>query len=430
MLPPTPSSLITSAAALEEGVYQEDDIIDCENGRAVFAGLVVRDHKARGKISFRDVFVYSSNIGAVKVGIRMGAEKLAHYSKMFGFGKATGVGMPGEVNGILKPFAQWKRWNAVSLAFGQGLAVTTLQMITAYTVIANDGRLVKPWIVKELRRPDEIRTKVGKPTYQDQVISARTARRMRNILQGVVEEGTGVEAGLEHYRIAGKTGTAQKPLPNGRGYDPKHHVASFVGFFPADNPKYLIAVMIDEPKGVQWGGVVAGPVFRKICRQMTAYLGIPPGPQKVYAFARQKQQSSLESITGIVTVPDVTGQSVGDSKKRLQQAGLRAVCLGQGKQVIGQRPFAGKKTNPESRVILYLADSDNTGISESVLTEVVVPNLAGQSMRDALYILHAYGLRADISGSGVVKIQDPQPYARIKLGEHCALRCQDPGVSE
>jgi len=418
--------IITAAAALEEGVFQEDDIIDCENGRAVFNGLVVRDHEPRGKISFREVVVFSSNIGAVKIGIRLGADKLAHYVRMFGFGKATGIEMPGEAIGILKSFSQWKRWTAASIPFGQGLAVTTLQMVTAYATIANDGRLVKPWIIKELRRPDEVRTKIGRPVFREQVISARTAERMRKILRAVVQAGTGVKASLKHYQVAGKTGTAQKSLPGGRGYDPIYHVASFIGFFPADKPKYLIAVVIDEPKGVQWGGVVAGPVFRKICRQMVAYLGIPPGPQKVYAFAQDENKNRLESITGAIHVPQVTGMNLSEAKTVLKKLGLRIVCLGKGKQVIGQRPFARQWINPESRVVLYLADPEYGGVSETILDEVVVPNLGGQTLRDALHLLSVYGLRADVSGSGVVEIQDPQPYARIKVGEHCMIQCQDP----
>lgn len=424
--PGSTMKIVAASAALEEGVYLDADIIDCENGRAKFYGMTVRDHEPRGRLTFRDVIVYSSNIGAVKIGIRLGAKKMAQYLQMYGFGKPTGIELPGESRGIVKPFAKWKRWTEASVPFGQGMAVTSIQLMAAYTAIANNGRVLKPWIIKEMRHPDEIRTKVGKTEYQSQVVSPGTAAAMRSILRDVVVRGSGVAAGLDNYQVAGKTGTAQKPLSNGRGYDPVYHVASFIGFFPADEPEFLIGVMIDAPQGVQWGGVVAGPVFRKISRKLVSYLGIPPGPQKVYAFAKDYEKDPMVQLEGIVRVPKVTGLSVRESKAVLKKEGLLPVCLGKGTQVVSQRPFADQWSNRDSRVILYMADSEGVTVSEATLTKSIVPNLSGQSMRNALLILEQYGLHADISGSGVVKHQDPKPYARISLGEHCSIVCEDP----
>lgn len=418
--------IVVAAAALEEGVFQETDIIDCEQGRGVFDGLVVRDHHPRGRLSIKDIVVYSSNVGAVKIGIRLGAEKLARYAKAFGFGRPTSIELPGEAGGILKPYRQWHRWTATSVPFGQGVAVTSLQMTAAYAAIANQGQLIKPWVVKEMRRPDDIRTKVGKPVYRERVISSRTAARMRKILEAAVNEGTGQKAALQHYRVAGKTGTAQKPLTSRRGYDPVYHVASFIGFLPADDPEYLIAVVIDGPHGVQWGGVVAGPVFRKITRQLVAYRGLPPGPQKIYAFAREKKNNRYDPRQILSEVPNVIGLSFNQARKKLNASGLQAQRLGQGGQVLGQRPLGGRRTSPGSPVTVYVADPEHAGLTDQTSSQVVVPDLEGQSLRDALQIIQAYGLRAEITGSGLVKRQDPRPRTRVKIGELCAIHGEDP----
>lgn len=418
--------IVTAAAALEEGVFREEDIIDCEQGRGDFDGLIVRDHHPRGLLSVKDVIVYSSNVGAVKMGIRLGAEKLSRYAEAFGFGRPTGIELPGEVGGILKPFRQWRRWTATSVPFGQGVAVTTLQMTAAYAAIANQGQLIKPWVVKELRRPDDIRTKLGKPVYRERVISSQTAARMCEILEAAVSQGTGQGAAVEHYQVAGKTGTAQKPLASKRGYDPEFHVASFIGFIPAERAEFLIAVMIDGPRGVQWGGVVAGPVFKKITHQLVAYLGLPPGPQKVFAFAKEKRNNRYDPQQILSKVPEVTGLTYAQAREKLRAAGLQAQRLGQGGQVLGQRPRGGQRTSPGSPVALYVSDPDRVGAADQTYSHVVVPDLGGQSLRDALQIIQAYGLRAEITGSGLVNWQDPRPRTRVKVGELCAVHGQDP----
>ncbi len=414
--------LVTLAAALEERVVTENDLIDCEQGRAAFSGLVVRDHEPRGLISVRDVMAYSSNIGAVKIGYKVGAEKLARYAQTFGFGRPTQVDLPGEVSGLLRPFREWRRWTAVSVPFGQGVAVTTLQMAAAYAAVANDGLRVRPWIVKELRRPDELKTFSNQPQPQERVVSAQTAARLRALLEAAVRQGTGGEADLRPYSIAGKTGTAQKPLPQGGGYDPVYHIASFIGFFPADKPRYLITVMMDEPHGTQWGGQVAGPVFREITRQVVAYAGLPPHSGKVYTLAAPKGTQDLEGVGGTRKVPEITGLAAAEAETRLKQAGLRACRVGKGGQVLGQRPSAGFSTNADSPVMLYCGDATQAGER----TQVVVPRVAGHSLRDALRILDGYGLRAEITGSGLVRLQDPGPRARVRAGAVCTLHCEDP----
>ncbi|MEW6516543.1 MAG: penicillin-binding transpeptidase domain-containing protein [candidate division FCPU426 bacterium] len=417
--------LVTLAAALEERAVVESDVIDCEEGHAVFSGLVVRDHEPRGRITVAEILRYSSNIGAVKIGLKVGAEKLSRYAQAFGFGRPTQVDLPGEVSGLLRPFREWRRWTAVSVPFGQGVAVTTMQMASAYATVANDGLRVRPWIVKELRRPDDLKSTVNRPLPEERVISAQTASRLRTLLADVVREGTGVEADLQPYSIAGKTGTAQKSLARGGGYDPVHHVASFIGFLPAERPQYLITVVMDEPRGVQWGGTVAGPVFREITRQLVAYAGLPPNSGKVYTLATPACPPDGALVGGTLKVPACSGLPAAEAENRLRKAGLRARRVGGGEKVLGQRPAAGLATNADSPVMLYCGDQQQAGER----TQVVMPRVSGHSLRDALRILDGYGLRVEVTGSGMVYLQEPRPLALVRTGEVCTLHCEDPEAS-
>ncbi len=418
--------IITAAAALEEGVLSENAIIDCGEGKGVFHGTVIRDHEPHGKLTFRDVIVYSSNVGAVKIGMRLGGDKLYNYVRHFGFGKPTGIEMPGEAEGLLQPPRAWKTWKAITTPFGQGVAVTTLQMAMAVAAVANNGRLMRPRLVEEIRGSDGHVVLNVKPESRRQVISAATAGKLRSFLCDVVIRGTGKDAAIPHYQVAGKTGTAQKPKKHGYGYDPVHHVGSFIGFFPAGQPQVLVSVVIDSPKTVQWGGLVAGPIFRHIGEQVVAYLGIPPGPEKVVTLASNRDALSGEDVSGLKAVPDCRFQSLGVSKKLLSGKGFKTTTLGKGRQVIRQRPAAGALINPCSPVILYLGkDQQDIGKAET-FKQLVMPDLDGQSMRNAIQIMAAYGLKAKVLGSGMVESQKPQAYAKVSLDEPCIINCQDP----
>jgi penicillin-binding protein 2 len=431
--------LVTASAALEENLFHENETVDCENGQAAFSGLVVRDHEPHGRLSFRDVIAYSSNIGTVKIGLRLGMDRMIHYVREFGFGQPTGIELPGEASGLLKPFNQWQRWNMISIPFGQGLAVTPLQMAVAYAAVANDGLLPRPTLVRECRNPEQPGSQANKPEMRRRVISPETARRMRDILVSVVAKGTGTEAAIPNYRVAGKTGTAQKPTSTG-GYDPRYHVASFMGFFPADKPEVLITVVIDAPGGVQWGGQIAGPIFREIGRQLTAYLGISPDVPQTETIAASPDNGRINPRTVLVAVPAVSGRSQDNAKQQLAALGLTAACLGEGDFVEDQLPQPGRQINVDSRVVLYCRHELSGPSQPAALVNkaaaanaaayrpVVMPNVAGLSLRNAIQILSAYGLRARVSGSGIVSLQTPGPNAQAQTGQICSLQCQDPEV--
>jgi len=227
-------------------------------------------------MTFADVIQRSSNIGAAKIAMRLEADPLFRYVKGFGFGEKTGVDLPGEAAGLVKEPRDWGRRSLASMAIGQEIGVTPLQLVTAISAIANGGWLLQPYIVAEVRTSDGKTVLRAAPQVRRRPISAQTAGVLTGVLEGVVTHGTGTRAATPGYRVAGKTGTAQKIDPHTGAYSRHLLVGSFVGFVPADDPRLAIVVVIDEPKIEAWGGVVAAPVFRRIAEQALPYLGVAP----------------------------------------------------------------------------------------------------------------------------------------------------------
>jgi len=264
-----------AAGALDAGVVRLDEVIDCEQGTLSLRGGDLHDHKPMGELTFAEVLTHSSNIGAAKVGMRLGADRLYAALSNFGFGQRTGIELPGESPGVLPPVRRWSGRSLPSVSIGQELMVTPLQLATAASAVANGGWLMRPHLVKEVSGPGG--DTVTAPESLRRVVSAATAARLRDALVGVTgPDGTAPDAGVPGYRVAGKTGTAQKASEDRRGYARGKYVASFVGMVPADSPRIVILVVVDEPKGHYYGGSVAGPVFRDIARPVLAYLGVPP----------------------------------------------------------------------------------------------------------------------------------------------------------
>ncbi|HUJ70667.1 MAG TPA: penicillin-binding protein 2 [Verrucomicrobiae bacterium] len=269
--------IVVCSGALNEGLVSLSDQFDCENGAFMYAGRVLHDAHPYGVLSVEEILFHSSNIGAAKVGLRLGPSRLYEYICRFGFGRRTGIALPGEVSGIAHPVSRWSGLSVTRIPMGHEIAVTPLQMIMAMNVIANGGTLMKPMIVKSVIDQD------GKPVFQyqpqpvGQVITPRTAQLMTTALRKVVTpEGTAPQAAVQNFDVAGKTGTAQK-IENGQ-YVRKYY-SSFIGFFPAANPEISILVSLDDPsEGAYYGGSVAGPVFRAVAEKVAQYLGIEPRP--------------------------------------------------------------------------------------------------------------------------------------------------------
>jgi cell division protein FtsI (penicillin-binding protein 3) len=267
--------LITAAAAMEQGRVRSDEMFNCEGGSWKVAGVEINDHEPERVIPFARVMAVSSNIGFAKLGLRLGKESLYDYTRAFGFGTRTGCELPGESPGLLRPPARWSGTSLPILSFGQEIGVTALQMAGAYTAVANGGLLLEPRLCLEAQWPGGGRQRWPLPGVVRRVIRPETASALTRVLEGVVTLGTGQEAAVPGWTVAGKTGTAQKIDPATRAYSRDKNVASFCGFVPANRPRLTIVVILDEPAGVTWGGYTAGPVFRNIAAQAMMRLAVP-----------------------------------------------------------------------------------------------------------------------------------------------------------
>lgn len=267
---------VTAAAALEEKRGELPETIFCENGKYRIGKRILHDYRPHGNLSFGEVLVHSSNIGTAKVAQLLGNNLLYKYSKKFGFGNSTGIDLPGEVKGILRPPRQWSKASLASVAMGQEIAVTPMQLISAISAVANDGILVKPKIIKLIQHKDGQVIKSFPTVEVRRVISEETAKDLKQILASVVENGTGKQAKVSGYKAAGKTGTAQKAKQRG-GYYQHKYIASFVGFVPAEQPVISILVVLNEPRPQYFGGTVCAPVFKKIATETLRYLEMTKG---------------------------------------------------------------------------------------------------------------------------------------------------------
>jgi cell division protein FtsI (penicillin-binding protein 3) len=265
---------LVAAAALEEKVMKPSTMLYGENGRMTIANTVIHDHEKLGWMTFAQVIQKSSNIGAAKTGMALGDQRLYRYLQAFGFGQKTEIDLPGEAGGLVKHPREWGRRSLASISMGQEIGVTPIQMVSAVAALANGGVLMKPYVVSEVRDAQGKTLRQILPQVKRRVVSPETARTVTSILEGVVTDGTGAKAAIPGFRVAGKTGTAQKIDSRTGAYSSTLLVGSFVGFVPADNPRLAMIVVIDEPQGESWGGTVAAPVFRRVGEQVLNYLGV------------------------------------------------------------------------------------------------------------------------------------------------------------
>jgi len=279
--------IVTASAALEEKKVNEEDKFFCENGSYRVATHTLHDHRPHGWLTFREVIEQSSNIGTTKVAQSLGGILLYRYIKLFGFGSKLGIDLPGETPGMTKEPRLWSKISIAAIPIGQEVGVTALQLVTAISVIANGGQLMKPYIVQEVRDKQGEIIKRFSPTLIRKVLSVDTTSRIKKILTGVIEKGTGKLAMLQGFSAAGKTGTAQKLEPNGT-YSHNKFVASFIGFAPAEDPLVAIVVIVDEPHPYYFGGVVAAPVFKNVASDVIRYLKANQPPNEVIALNENK----------------------------------------------------------------------------------------------------------------------------------------------
>lgn len=386
--------LVAAAAAVEQGLVSLDDSIDTGEGWAVIQGRTLHDTHANGTITFADVIALSSNVGTAKVAARMQPGVLYQYARNLGFGHPTWIDLPGEVQGLLKRPDDWSGTSLTSIAIGYEVDVTPLQLATAYAALANGGLLVQPHVVSERR---DVTGSVTWRARQDSVrraLSEQTARKLLPAFERVVNEGTAKQAVVEGLPIAGKTGTARKV--SGGSYAPGAYRASFVGFFPADDPKVVLAVVLDEPRTSWYGGSAAAPIFQRTAKRWIATF--PEIAQRLSA------PDSLP-LEPTITIPDVRGLPPAIAGRQLQSAGYRVrIRSGDGfiHPVSLQTPEAGASGRIDETIRLVAADT-------AAIDGSVMPDVRGLSSRNALLWLRSLEIDAKLDGIGMVVSQSPQP---------------------
>jgi cell division protein FtsI (penicillin-binding protein 3) len=289
--------VVIAAAALEEQVMEPDTLLYGGEGQMPIAGTIVHDPSKAGWMTFAEAIAQSSNVGAIKVAVELGRSRVFNYMRAFGIGEKTGIDLPGESSGILREVHEWSGRSLSSLAMGQEIAVTPIQMVTAMSVVANGGWLMTPHVVSSVLdgRGQSVLTK--DPLPKRRPISGQTANRLSHILEAAVEIGTGKRARLVGYRAAGKTGTSQKIDPKTGAYSSTSVIASFAGFAPVEQPALAMLVVIDEPEIEKWGGVIAAPVFEKVANRVLPHLGIlPGGAQLIRTASSSPNSSSLQAL--------------------------------------------------------------------------------------------------------------------------------------
>ncbi len=350
-----------AAAAMEDGAAKETDRFFCEKGQYVVADRVIREaqRKSYGSLTLLEVMKYSSNIGSVKLAEKLGKDKFYDYMVNFGFGRKTGIDLPGEAAGILRPSRSWTRVDSATIAFGQGISVTAIQLLTAMSALANNGELMKPYIVKEVFDDERKNVRQFVPTPLRQVVSPAVAKRITNILTEVVgaSDGTGKNARIMNISVAGKTGTAQKFDQRLRKYSSERVKTSFIGYFPAENPKVALLVILDEPRKDMWGGLASAPVFSSIGSQIVTSLKndiieAPAASDKMEELRPAiklklvtSQEIPLESELLKNTVddnrmPNFRGMTIRDVLKTARQRGIAVTTVGSG-WAVHQEPAAG-----------------------------------------------------------------------------------------
>jgi cell division protein FtsI (penicillin-binding protein 3) len=355
---------ILAAAALEEGIVGKEDLFYCEFGSYAYAGRTIHDTHKYGWIPFYKIIQYSSNIGATKVAEKLKKDRYFKYITRFGFGHLTGIDLPGEGSGVVRSADHWTAIDLATHAFGQGIAVTPIQMAMAYATIANGGFLMRPFAVRRIVNAEGKILFENQPQVVRRVISEKTAQQLTSILKGVVSDGgTGTQANLEGFEVAGKTGTAQKPEPSRKGYSATKRIASFIGFVPAENPKIVVLVLIDEPEVNVYGGVVAAPAFQNISRGALRQLGVAPDkPDAIPALTPAERdrglptnpsETSSAGEDGKLTVPDFTGLSMRAALVKAQALKMPLEIRGHG-YVVKQWPEPGTAFEEGRKLLLSL----------------------------------------------------------------------------
>ncbi len=391
--------LITLAAAFDQNLTRPSEVFDCENGSLVVGGRRIHDHKAYGLLTVSDILANSSDVGAMKIALRLGAPKFYDYIRGFGFGSPTGVDLPGESRGLVERLQHWVPSSIGAISMGQEIGVTPLQMATAVSAVANGGLLYKPHTVQKFMRGEQVVPLSGPSSAAEprRVIHPETAATMRNLMEGVILHGTGKAARLDGWTAAGKTGTAQKIDPATGRYSRTNVIASFTGFAPINNPAITILVSLDSPEG--WphgGGDVAAPVFKRIAEQVLAYLDVPRdvpvSPLLVQTAYRQGASTESDSLDDLAPV-DFNAQT----------------------DLAGAQSKESSAKNPEPTLPEVTVAVDEGG-------DIPVPDFTGKTMREVTETCLRLGLNPVLVGSRLASLQSPAAGSKVRRGSKVTVQ--------
>jgi len=389
---------VTISSAIDEKLAMPTELIDCQMGQISLGGRTIHDdpeairHERSGPLTLNQVLMYSSDVGSVKMALRLGEERFYHRILNYGFDAETGIGLPGEEEGLLAPPRRWSGVSIGQIAIGQGVGVTPLQMIRIYSAIANGGVMLQPKIVRDLAQAGD---ETPAPSLGRRIMGERTADIMKNMLAGVVEHGTGVAAQLAGYTSAGKTGTAQKVDATGH-YSHKEHIASFMGFAPVDKPAVAILVVIDAPVGAMYGAEVAAPTWKSIAEQTLRYLNVPQDKPSdtIQIASRRSAEFPGQKRRGNADNPPITSESVGAATRPVEPIS-----------------FSSQSSRPSQGTVL---------LDESPL--LAVPDFTGLSARRVTQKCQSLGLEMQMSGSGLAVQQDPPAGSSVHAGSRVWIR--------
>jgi cell division protein FtsI (penicillin-binding protein 3) len=471
--------LVTISAALEEKLTNPDEVFDCQMGSIVYNGMRIRDSKPHGLLPVWGVLAESSDVGSIKIAMRLGEERFYKYIRAYGFGQQTGIELPGETRGMTKPVSRWSKVSIAAISMGQEIGISPLQLAGLVSTFANDGVWVAPRIVAGTAKPQTpLQTVAFHPGTSHRVISSYTAAEMRSMMQKVVLEGTGRKAILEGYTSAGKTGTGQKVDPATGAYSKTKYVASFAGFAPLNDPQIVVAVILDSAVGLHQGGQISAPVFRRISQQVLEYLHVPHdlplAPQHQLLLAARTKEKDLEegtpdhpgepletaevsgdSAAADVAPPAVAGRSARATPPRATAPGTDGQAGGRLVQAAarGIEPaHSGAATIPPSQAQIakasrtetppfdrhragFLAKDARNGApgasklpaSGTVVLDVEqggieVPSFVGKTVRGAVEAAQDAGLELEAVGSGRARQQSPAASTHVAAGSRVTVQ--------
>ncbi len=437
--------LVTISAALEEKLTNPDEVFDCQMGSIVYNGMRIRDSKPHGLLPVWGVLAESSDVGSIKIALRLGEDRFYKYIRAFGFGQQTGIELPGETRGMTKPVSRWSKVSIAAISMGQEIGISPIQLAGLISTFANDGVWVAPRIVAGPVEPTGTpQTVAFHPGASHRVISSYTAAEMRSMMQKVVLEGTGRKAILEGYTSAGKTGTGQKVDPATGAYSKTKYIASFAGFAPLNNPQIVVAVILDSAVGLHQGGQVSAPVFHRVAQQVLEYLhtphDLPLAPNHQLLLASRTADKDLEEGT-----PDHPGEPLemaeveagsrqpATGKDRVARAPSPATAAGEGNIVqaamrqnesVASIPSPPNQPPPSPNIAPSQPKLRTTGtvVLDVEQGGIEVPSFVGKTVRGAVETAQDAGLELEAVGSGVAKQQSPQAGTHVTSGAHVTVQ--------